>query len=171
VPADGSVHGIRPVAKKRTFCSTGATSAAVSRESVRRCPAGPRNQHRQHDDHSENSSAYARSPVIGCRRALRPLGAPLSGELGWADFQVRSDRTDIDADSAVRCSWPVALRAVRAWLTPWSVLVRCWQSWSPAPPPQQLQRLLDALARGQPLHLYPPPQPTNHHQGLRGSQK
>src|SRR5215208_3162907 len=26
-------------------------------------------------------------------------------------------------------------------LGPWSVLARCWRSWSPAPPPRQLQRL------------------------------
>jgi hypothetical protein len=51
----------------------------------------------------------------------------------------------------------VALRAVRAWLIPWSVLQRCWRSWSPAPPPQQLQQLLDGLATGRPLHLYLPP--------------
>jgi hypothetical protein len=51
----------------------------------------------------------------------------------------------------------VALRAVRAWLTPCSVLQRCWRSWSPAAPPRQLQVLLDAVAAGQPLHLYIPP--------------
>ncbi len=48
------------------------------------------------------------------------------------------------------------LRAVRAWLIPCSVLRRCWRSWSPAPP-RQLQMLLDAVAAGQPLHLYVPP--------------
>jgi hypothetical protein len=119
--------------------------------------------------------------------------------LGWADFQVRSDRAirrhwtlvccafsfcwqallaehpgqpappdpqaatvaargprrpGIGAESAFSSSWPVA---VRAWLIPWSVLARCWRSWSPAPPPRQLQRLLDAVAAGQPLHLYLPP--------------
>src|SRR5215218_10637123 len=66
-------------------------------------------------------------------------------------------RAGIGAEPTVSGSWPVALRAVRAWLTPWSVLTRCWRSWSPAPPPRQLQRLLDALAGGQPLHLYLPP--------------
>ena len=66
-------------------------------------------------------------------------------------------RPVIAAEPAVSSSWPVALRAVRAWLTPWSVLQRCWRSWSPAPPPRQLQRLLDAVAAGQPLHLYLPP--------------
>jgi DDE superfamily endonuclease len=117
----------------------------------------------------------------------------VKSELGWADFQVRSDRAirrhwalvtcafsfcwqawlpttllnrqrptrrpsrrprggqqrpDIGAEPAVRHSWPVAVRAVRAWLTPWSVLARCWRSWSPAPPPRQLQRLLDGVAAG-----------------------
>jgi hypothetical protein len=66
-------------------------------------------------------------------------------------------RPDIGAQPAVRSSWPVAVRAVRAWLTPWSVLWRCWRSWSPAPPPRQLQRLLEDVAAGQPLHLYLPP--------------
>ena len=91
----------------------------------------------------------------------------VKGELGWADFQVRSDRairrhwtlvccafsfcwqallaehpgqpappdpqaatvgvrgpeaTGIGAEPAASSSWPVALRAVRAWLIPWSVL-------------------------------------------------
>jgi hypothetical protein len=66
-------------------------------------------------------------------------------------------RPGIGAEPAVRTSWPAALRAVRAWLIPWSVLQRCWRSWSPAPPPQQLRLLLDAVAAGQPLHLYLPP--------------
>jgi hypothetical protein len=42
-------------------------------------------------------------------------------------------------------------------LTPWGMLQRCWRSWSPAPPPRQLQLLLDAVAAGQALHLYLPP--------------
>ena len=65
-------------------------------------------------------------------------------------------RPDVHAEPA-KSSWPAALRAVRAWLTPWSVLWRCWQSWSPAPPPRQLQGLLDGLAAGRPLHFYLPP--------------
>jgi hypothetical protein len=65
-------------------------------------------------------------------------------------------RPGIHAEPAVS-SWPVAVRAVRAWLTPWSVLQRCWRSWSPAPPPRQLRLLLDGLAAGRPLHLYLPP--------------
>jgi hypothetical protein len=53
--------------------------------------------------------------------------------------------------------WPVTLRRVRGWLTPWVVLGRWWRSWSPAPLPFQLRLLLDAVAAGQPLHLYLPP--------------
>jgi hypothetical protein len=54
-------------------------------------------------------------------------------------------------------SWPSALRRVRAWLAPLSMLERCWRAWSPAPPPLELRLLLDAVAAGQPLHLYLPP--------------
>jgi hypothetical protein len=141
--------------------------------------------------------------LYGLRNWVEQGYKQVKGELGWADFQVRSDRAirrhwtlvccafsfrwqafladhppyrhrlgckptrhrprggrkrpGIGAEPAVRCSWPVALRAVRAWLIPWSVLARCWRSWSPASPPRQLQRLLDAVAAGQPLHLYLPP--------------
>jgi hypothetical protein len=54
-------------------------------------------------------------------------------------------------------SWPVTLRRVRGWLTPWVVLGRWWRAWSPAPLPFQLRLLLDAVAAGQSLHLYLPP--------------
>jgi hypothetical protein len=53
--------------------------------------------------------------------------------------------------------WPVALRRVRGWLTPWVVLRRCWQAWSTKAPPFQLRLLLDAAHAGRPLHLYLPP--------------
>ena len=124
----------------------------------------------------------------------------VKGELGWTDFQVRSDRAirrhwmlvccpfsfcrqasgspsiphclvepspsdpqaapsaargpsrpGIHTESAVRNSWPAALRAVRAWLAQRSVLRHCWRSWSPAPPPAALQRLLGGLAAGRPV--------------------
>jgi hypothetical protein len=51
-------------------------------------------------------------------------------------------------------AWPVTLRRVRAWLTPWVVLGRWWRAWSTAPPPTQLRSLLDAAHAGRPLHLY-----------------
>ena len=51
-------------------------------------------------------------------------------------------------------SWPQALRAVRAWLSPWIVLQRWWAAWSKAPPPPQLQALINSVAAGCGLHLY-----------------
>lgn len=51
-------------------------------------------------------------------------------------------------------SWPMALRRVRGWLDPWSYLGRCWRAWSSAPPPPELQELLDAVSDGRPLNLY-----------------
>jgi hypothetical protein len=139
---------------------------------------------------------------MGLRNWVEQGYKQVKGELGWADFQVRTDRAIrrhwalvccafsfcwqagfaehptgpappelqaastaargrsqpvIHAEPADRTSWPVTLRAVRAWLTPWSVLWRCWRSWSPPPPPAALQRLLDGLTTGRPLHLYLPP--------------
>jgi hypothetical protein len=51
-------------------------------------------------------------------------------------------------------AWPTTLRRVRGWLDPWSFLGRCWRAWSTAPPPPELQALLDAVGRGRPLDLY-----------------
>jgi hypothetical protein len=51
-------------------------------------------------------------------------------------------------------SWPRALRAIRAWLSPSIALQRWWQAWSKAPP--QLQALINSVAAGQGLHLYIP---------------
>ena len=53
-------------------------------------------------------------------------------------------------------SWPRALRAVRAWLSPWIALQRWWTAWSKAPPPPQLQALINSVAAGCGLHLYIP---------------
>ena len=53
-------------------------------------------------------------------------------------------------------SWPRALRAVRAWLSPWIALQRWWAAWSEAPPPRQLQALINSVAAGRGLHLYIP---------------
>ena len=53
-------------------------------------------------------------------------------------------------------SWPVDLRRVRSWLTPWSRLWRCWRAWSTGPPPAAVQELLTAVAAGRPLDLYAP---------------
>src|SRR5262245_36154119 len=51
--------------------------------------------------------------------------------------------------------WPKAIRAVRGWLTPSIVLQRWWRAWSNAPPPPELQALIDAVTTGQTLNLYP----------------
>jgi hypothetical protein len=53
-------------------------------------------------------------------------------------------------------SWPRALRAVRAWLTPWIALQRWWPSWSTVPPPPPLQAMLSSVAAGHGVHLYIP---------------
>jgi hypothetical protein len=53
-------------------------------------------------------------------------------------------------------SWPRAIRAVRAWLTPWITLQRWWQARSKPPPPPQLQALMNSVAAGRGLHLYIP---------------
>ncbi|MFJ2378900.1 transposase [Streptomyces sp. NPDC087769] len=53
-------------------------------------------------------------------------------------------------------SWPKAIRAVRAWLDPWTSLQRCWRAWSNAPPPPELQALINAVGAGHPLDLYSP---------------
>jgi hypothetical protein len=47
-------------------------------------------------------------------------------------------------------SWPTALRQVRGWLAPWTLLRRWWQTWSDLPPPSTVQRLLDHLGEGHP---------------------
>ena len=115
-------------------------------------------------------------------------------ELGWADFQVRSDQAIRRHWKLVYCafsfcwgtwfadhpphhnvqpepgggergaahrhpappssSWPRAIRAVRAWLSPWIALQRWWTASSKAPPPRQLQELLDSVSAGHGLHLY-----------------
>lgn len=53
--------------------------------------------------------------------------------------------------------WPVLLRRIRGWLTPATLLQRYWHAWSNAPPPAQLQDLLNAVTAGQAISLYLPP--------------
>jgi hypothetical protein len=53
-------------------------------------------------------------------------------------------------------SWPQALRTIRSWLHPSITLQRWWQAWPKAPPPPQLQALINSLAAGHGLHLYSP---------------
>jgi hypothetical protein len=46
--------------------------------------------------------------------------------------------------------------SAESWLSPWTVLQRWWTAWSKAPPPPQLQALIDSVAAGCGLHLYIP---------------
>ncbi len=52
--------------------------------------------------------------------------------------------------------WPVALRHVRSWLVPWTMLWRIWRIWriwSTAAPPLDLRWLLDLVGAGYSLPL------------------
>ena len=50
--------------------------------------------------------------------------------------------------------WPVALRQVRGWLMPWTVLQRWWHAWRQGPLPSALQMLLEWVAEGNALNVY-----------------
>jgi hypothetical protein len=119
--------------------------------------------------------------LYGLRNWVEQGDKQVKGELGWADFQVRSDRAIRRHWTLVACAFsfcwqtwscqprwatgsarpagrpdgrpggngdqtlapnqpPTACGRWQcgqcgAWLTPCSVLARCWRSWSPAPPP------------------------------------
>ena len=136
--------------------------------------------------------------IYGIRHWIEQSYKQVKDELGWADFQVRSDIAIRRHQVLVNCafsfcwaawfadhppharprhrgpdpaaerggpraavpppapSWPRALRAVRAWLSPWIALQRWWTAWSKAPPPPQLQALINSVAAGCGLHLYIP---------------
>jgi hypothetical protein len=49
---------------------------------------------------------------------------------------------------------PHLLRAVRSRLTPAAELERRWQAWPQAPPPAELQQLLDTVIAGHGLYFY-----------------
>jgi hypothetical protein len=114
--------------------------------------------------------------IYGIRHWIEQGYKQVKDELGWADFQVRSDlairRHQVLVNCAFSFCWaawfaesppqhglrhrgqspaareggrapppphrprPRALRAVRAWLSPWIVLQRWWAAWSKAPPPR-----------------------------------
>ena len=86
-----------------------------------------------------NRHIFARGDVVGeCAPAgsvpcgAERLGANLNG------VQVRT------AQTGARLAFP------------WIALQRWWQGWSTAPPPRQLQALIDSVAAGCGLHLYIP---------------
>ncbi len=134
--------------------------------------------------------------IYGIRHWIEQSYKQVKDELGWADFQVRSDVAIRRHQVLVNCvfsfcwdawfhnhpaphqpaaprpgpsrgergaarrrpppalSWPRALRAIRAWLSPWIALQRWWPAWSTVPPPPQLQALINSVAAGCGLHLY-----------------
>jgi hypothetical protein len=131
--------------------------------------------------------------IYGIRHWTGQSYKQVKDELGWADFQVRSDVAIRRHQALVCCafsfcwaawfadhpprhdpgpqpepgrgergppapapppSWPQTIRAVRAWLTPWIALQRWWTAWSKAPPPPQLQALINSVGAGRGLHLY-----------------
>jgi hypothetical protein len=153
-------------------------------------PGGPREASSVHPaaDLAEITRIY------GIRHWIEQSCKQVKDELGWADFQVRSDTAIRRHQALVNCafsfcwaawfaerppqhdaapqpgpgrgqrgpraaapppapSWPRALRAVRAWLSPWIALQRWWAAWSKAPPPRQLQALIGSVAAGCGLHL------------------
>ncbi len=68
--------------------------------------------------------------------------------------------SDLPADSAERekrralVSWPQTLRAVRAWLEPYIMLMRYWRAFSGMPPPSGLKALLERVFAGEGIYLY-----------------
>ena len=56
-------------------------------------------------------------------------------------------------------SWPKALRAVRAWLTPWLLLQRWWKAWTHEPPPE------NSSNSSTPSNKATPSTSTYHHKG------
>ncbi len=140
--------------------------------------------------------------LYGLRNWVEQSYKQVKQSLGWAQYQVRSDRAirrhwqlvccaftfcwwaaggemtkereASDADTTAPAteqeagrggmgqgkwqrppvSWPSALRWVRAWLEPWTLLERYWRAWSDLPPPPALQQLLDQLWDGHPLDCY-----------------
>ncbi len=65
-----------------------------------------------------------------------------------------ASRADHATRRAGAVAWPVTVRHVRGWLTPWHFLARCWHAWSSQPPPEELQALLNAVGAGRPLYLF-----------------
>ena len=155
-------------------------------------PGGPRDRRaaRTRPDLAEVVRLY------GIRHWIEQSYKQVKDELGWADFQVRSDTAIRRHQTLVNCAFsfcwntwfadhphraglrrrppppgrrreggrdapghphrpgPGRSARVRAWLSPWIALQRWWAAWSKAPPPPQLQALIDAVAAGCGLHLY-----------------
>jgi hypothetical protein len=93
--------------------------------------------------HPDGNEQTATPPVAEALPPADPLLLPAREKIGASASPPRPGVT-----------WPVALRAVRAWLEPWLMLGRYWRAWSGLPPPRELQRLLDWVGQGHGLYLY-----------------
>ena len=122
--------------------------------------------------------------IYGLRNWIEQGYKQVKDELGWADFQVRSDKAirrhwalvncafcfcwlqetfehdeddNTGSDPPVPPSWPGRLRRIRSWLAPLSMLARIWRGWTTGPLPAELKTLSIALTNGHGISLYTPP--------------
>ncbi|MEV0169298.1 hypothetical protein AB0H96_55200, partial [Nonomuraea fuscirosea] len=144
--------------------------------------------------------------LYGLRHWVEQGYKQVKDELGWADFQVRSDIAIRRHQALVHCAFsfcwttwfsdsacasappgpasdtevergrPGPIPSTRPSLTrptgtqlaphaarrpqlavPAIALSRWWKAWSTAPPPPELQAMIDAVTAGHGLHLYTPP--------------
>ncbi|WRZ77721.1 transposase (plasmid) [Streptomyces sp. NBC_01237] len=119
------------------------------------------------------TSRSAPTPPSAATRPWSPARSPSAGTPGSPDCQTRSPPSSQQShrpppqQDPLRggtnrphqpqpASWPRAIRAVRAWLDPWTTLQRCWRAWTNEPPPPELQALINAVGAGHPLDLYCP---------------
>jgi hypothetical protein len=97
----------------------------------------------------------ARSPSAGSPASPRRRLPPQARKRGGASSLPHQPQKAGNLPPAPNS--PRLLRAVRSWLTSATELTRWWQAWSKAPPPPELQHLLDTVTAG---HPRPFPLPT-----------
>lgn len=121
--------------------------------------------------------------IYGLRTWVEQSYKQVKNELGWADFQARSDiairrhwtlvncaftfcwtqnRTDDAPDPGsttppTTVTWPDHLRAVRSWLAPLHMLAQIWRGWTSEPLSAEIQTLTASLQAGHGISLYLPP--------------
>ncbi len=146
-PATGCVTGPSRATSRSNTSWAGPTSRSVAR--LRSTATTPWCAARSP---SAGRPAPSSRPTPSRRRRPPRLASATvesAGQRGGTSKQSTSDKP--------MPRWPVALRHIRAWLTPATLLQRYWQAWSHAPPPPQLQDLLTAVTTGHAIHAYLPP--------------
>ena len=83
-------------------------------------------------------------------------GGPQPPDIKNVAAEEAAGKKEHNEEREIPPSWLVALRRVRGWLDPWVMLWRYWRAWSKAPPPPQLQALLDTVGKGHSLDVYVP---------------